>query len=123
MAVRHFSVPALCSLLIVGLAACADDKPPPATGPNLSLTDDANRLSGNRSADIQTGGLAGFTAAGDRVFFAYDSFTLEPDARRVLERQAQWLKTSTTQSSTVKGHSDEPGTGEYNLAPGDRSAT
>ncbi len=60
--------------------------------------------------------------AGDRVFFAYDSFDLTPEARSTLDRQAQWLNQNSGLNITVEGHADERGTREYNLALGERRA-
>lgn len=59
---------------------------------------------------------------GDRVFFGYDRYDLSPEARSVLEAQAQWLAQYPTLSITVEGHADERGTREYNLALGERRA-
>lgn len=59
---------------------------------------------------------------GDRVFFGYDRYDLSPEARSVLEAQAQWLAQYPTLSVTVEGHADERGTREYNLALGERRA-
>ncbi len=59
---------------------------------------------------------------GDRVFFDFDRYNLKPSARRVLEKQAVWLKKYSKLTITVEGHTDERGTREYNLALGDRRA-
>jgi peptidoglycan-associated lipoprotein len=59
---------------------------------------------------------------GDRVFFGYDRHDLAPEARTVLEAQAQWLAQYPTLAVTVEGHADERGTREYNLALGERRA-
>jgi peptidoglycan-associated lipoprotein len=56
------------------------------------------------------------------VFFAYDSDSLDDDARKVLNANAEVLKTYRTWVITVEGHCDERGTDEYNLALGDRRA-
>ena len=60
---------------------------------------------------------------GDRVFFAYDSFSLTPEATSQLELQAQWLRQYPSVNVLIEGHADERGTREYNLALGDRRAT
>lgn len=60
---------------------------------------------------------------GDRVFFDFDSSTLNDDARATLDRQAAWLQQFSEISVTVEGHTDERGTREYNLALGERRAT
>ena len=62
-------------------------------------------------------------AAGDRVYFALDSYSLDPDARSVLQRQARWLGERPAMQITVAGHADERGTREYNLALGSRRAS
>ena len=59
---------------------------------------------------------------GDRVLFAVDQSTIAPEARPVLDGQAQWLLTNTAYSATIEGHADEQGTREYNLALGGRRA-
>ena len=59
---------------------------------------------------------------GDRIFFGYDRYDLTPEARGVLDAQAQWLMQYSNLSITVEGHADERGTREYNLALGDRRA-
>ncbi len=59
---------------------------------------------------------------GDRVFFAFDKYSLQSEARSTLEKQAIWLKKYPQLSITVEGHADERGTREYNLALGERRA-
>lgn len=59
---------------------------------------------------------------GDRVFYGFDRFDLSPEARRTLELQAEWLKRYPDVRVVIKGHTDERGTREYNLALGDRRA-
>ncbi|WP_336276621.1 peptidoglycan-associated lipoprotein Pal [Bartonella sp. CB178] len=61
-------------------------------------------------------------SVGDRVFFSLDSSSLEPDARRTLMRQAEWLLRYPIYFVTIEGHADERGTREYNLALGQRRA-
>jgi peptidoglycan-associated lipoprotein len=56
------------------------------------------------------------------VFFALDSDSLDDTARKVLNANAEVLKTYRTWVITVEGHCDERGTAEYNLALGDRRA-
>ena len=61
-------------------------------------------------------------SVGDRVFFAYDSAELDPDAQELLQAQAAWLKQYNKTSITIEGHCDERGTREYNLALGEKRA-
>ncbi|MEP3890469.1 MAG: peptidoglycan-associated lipoprotein Pal [Hellea sp.] len=57
-----------------------------------------------------------------RIFFAYNSYTLNADARTALGQQAQWLQTYSNVNAIVEGNADERGTREYNLALGARRA-
>ena len=59
---------------------------------------------------------------GDRVYFAYDSFDLDDDAKELLQHQAAWLKQYNKTSIIIEGHCDERGTREYNLALGEKRA-
>ncbi|WND02896.1 peptidoglycan-associated lipoprotein Pal [Temperatibacter marinus] len=61
-------------------------------------------------------------AGADRVLFAYDSDELTDAARRILQRQAEWLNHYGDVSVAIEGHCDERGTREYNLALGERRA-
>ena len=61
-------------------------------------------------------------AGSDRVRFAYDSYELDDEARRVLDGQARWLGRNDSIRLTIEGHADERGTREYNLALGERRA-
>ena len=58
----------------------------------------------------------------DRIFFAYDSYSLTTAAQNTLEKQAKWLKANGSVTIAIEGHADERGTREYNLALGDRRA-
>jgi peptidoglycan-associated lipoprotein len=58
----------------------------------------------------------------DRVFFSSNSSSLEEDAKKVLDLQAQWLKSDESVNVTIEGHCDERGTREYNIALGEKRA-
>jgi peptidoglycan-associated lipoprotein len=60
---------------------------------------------------------------GDRIFFDYDSSSVNGDSQQTLERQAAWLKQYGSMNVTIEGHCDERGTREYNLALGERRAS
>jgi peptidoglycan-associated lipoprotein len=59
---------------------------------------------------------------GDRVWFTVDSSDLTPEARGILDRQAQWLRQYNRYAIQLEGHADERGTREYNIALGARRA-
>jgi peptidoglycan-associated lipoprotein len=56
------------------------------------------------------------------IHFDKDSSSLLPEAQEILKRKAQWLKQNPDVSSIIQGHSDEPGSAEFNFALGDRRA-
>jgi len=56
------------------------------------------------------------------VLFDLDAWTIREDARVILQKNADWLRRWTSTRITVEGHCDDRGTGEYNLALGERRA-
>ena len=107
----------LAGLLAAGLSACARD--PGAVG----------SVEGGFGAGSATAGALDPRSVeffnvevGDRVFYAFDSSTLDATAQQTLMRQAQWLAQNPAVTVTIEGHTDERGTREYNLALGARRA-
>lgn len=60
---------------------------------------------------------------GDRVYFNYDSSTIDQQGQQTLDRQSTWLKQFPNVNVTIEGHADSRGTREYNLALGERRAS
>ncbi|MDP3372066.1 MAG: OmpA family protein [Candidatus Paracaedibacteraceae bacterium] len=58
----------------------------------------------------------------DRVGFHFNQSNVSADAKKVLEKQADWLKSYSATKATVEGHCDARGTREYNLALGNKRA-
>jgi peptidoglycan-associated lipoprotein len=56
------------------------------------------------------------------IFFSFDRYDLEGDARETLKLNADWLKRNPTVRIEIEGHCDERGTNEYNLALGAKRA-
>jgi peptidoglycan-associated lipoprotein len=115
--------------LLFTATACSDDAEEGA------LNVDSQTAMGSGDMYGGTGGAGGVDGSivpgsqadlaqnvGDRVFFAYDSYDLSPEARATLDRQAQWLNQYGQLSITIEGHADERGTREYNLALGEKRA-
>jgi peptidoglycan-associated lipoprotein len=57
------------------------------------------------------------------VYFEYDSAALSPEAQETLRGKARWMRDNPGARVIIEGHTDSRGTGEYNLALGDRRAT
>jgi len=56
------------------------------------------------------------------IFFDFDSETLQPAARDVLQQNADCLRKRGSKTVRLIGYTDPRGTEEYNLALGDRRA-
>ena len=57
------------------------------------------------------------------VFFDYDKSVVRDEGRGPLQRNADWLRRWTSTRITVEGHCDSRGSGEYNIALGERRAS
>ncbi len=109
-------------MVVAALAAGA------CTNPNRFDNEPA-RNAGGAGAGIIPGSVDDPTSTayfqarvGDRVLFTVDQSTLGPEARTILDGQAQWLATNDDYLAVIEGHADEQGTREYNLALGARRA-
>ena len=123
---RRMSMPAGAGLTLL-LAACA--QPAPTPGPQV--VDPYASLGGGA---VYQGGLPGGSlgseatpeyfagTVGDTVLFPGEQTALTTEARAILTRQAEWLKSNPGFQAVVQGHADEQGTREYNLALGARRA-
>jgi peptidoglycan-associated lipoprotein len=56
------------------------------------------------------------------IFFSFDRYDLEAEARSTLKANADWLKKNPAARVEIEGHTDERGTNEYNLALGAKRA-
>ena len=80
---------------------------------------------GQMQGDVYTGtDTVEYLASGvpDRVFFATNESVLTTASRDTLRKQATWLRKNSDINVVLEGHADERGTGEYNLALGERRA-
>ncbi len=133
MLIRTFSLMALTAALV----ACSsgvklndvpvEDKA--ASAVNSSANANGTGLGSNAGQNNVAGVLtdkgfgAGSGPAGSNiVFFDYDSFTLKPEARAVIESNAKFLQANKQRKAQLEGHTDERGGREYNLALGQKRA-
>lgn len=58
----------------------------------------------------------------DDIYFDFDKYDIQPDAKPILQSVADWLIKNKSSEFLIEGHCDERGTNEYNLALGDRRA-
>lgn len=106
---------------IIMLGACA------SSANNTPIDVDTSPTRSSTTAAPQAGPVAGSqedleAAAGNRVFFGYNEWTLTPQAQSSLARQASWMKQYPETRLVIAGNCDERGTREYNLGLGKRRA-
>ena len=56
------------------------------------------------------------------IFFDLDQYLLPEEAQKILQKNAEWLRSHPNARILIEGHCDERGTVEYNLALGERRA-
>ena len=88
----------------------------PAAKDYASLPD----TSAEKSVDLEK--MAGQGSPVGDINFDFDSFSILPDAREILKRNADYFLKNKVSSIIVEGHCDERGTAEYNMALGERRA-
>ena len=118
MKIRILSVIAAAALL----AACAEEPKTASTTNNTGVMTPSQPMQPPGS-QIVAGSQADLVAnVGDRVFFDFDKYSVKPDGKATLDRQAAWLAKYPKNNLVIEGHADERGTREYNLALGERRA-
>ena len=118
--IKKFSNLFAIMLLTSFLAACATA--PTETSSSNTNTTSQSEVVGGIYVGTDTVEMLAIDVP-DRVFFAYDSYSLAASAQATLNKQAKWLKANPSVAIAVEGHADERGTREYNLALGDRRAS
>ncbi len=125
-----------CSALFL-MTSCAkkqvmtgapEKKPPVVVAPPPGDTDAYRRAEAERQARLAAlasseqvrGEIRAFEA--ENIQFDFDKSELKPEARAILVKKAEWLRSNPEFSVRVEGHCDERGTNEYNLALGERRA-
>jgi len=124
----------LIALVAFGLAGCAADPMKPEgvdTGGEAAPSDGAEATPGYGDGDINAmaiseegefGNYPGDPLSHRRIFFEYNSYSVEPAAQAVIEAHSQYLVGHPGTNITLEGHADERGTREYNLALGEKRA-
>ena len=80
--------------------------------------------SGPSESGIQESRLRSFkvsTSLKD-IHFKFDKYDLDSDSKRILQGNAEFLKSNQDLQVEIQGHSDERGTNNYNIALGERRA-
>ena len=124
---RMTSLVAIAAALAMtaGCKSRSQNRPPePPSASNTGEELGAESAQPDGAPTVAPGSRADFlqSVPADRVFFAFDSYSLDDAARTTLDAQAAWLGQNRNVRVTIEGHADERGTREYNLALGDRRA-
>jgi len=56
------------------------------------------------------------------IFFDFDKSNITPDAKAILDKNAEWISKNPTAKTRIEANCDERGTNEYNMALGERRA-
>jgi peptidoglycan-associated lipoprotein len=86
--------------------------------------EDANAYGYDAGARIdgQITGGPGSSGVERVVYFDFDSATIRPDSRPVIDANARYLVEHSNAAIILEGHTDERGTREYNIGLGERRA-
>ena len=119
----------LAATALVAVSACSKKRPetlPPAplAGPGDTGPTGPVGGTGQAGAGVVPGSDADFrrSVTSNTVNFGLDQYDIDPQARAILDSQAEWLGRNLNVRVTIEGHCDERGTREYHLGLGDRRA-
>lgn len=116
MFVRALSTSLLALLLAVGCSSKPKNQQDDAAAVGSEGNNEGLSLELNGSSDVgNAGGLK-------TVYFAFDSSSLDSDAKTSLQNNADFLKKMASVDIQIEGHADERGGRQYNLALGERRA-
>lgn len=137
--------PALTALLAGLLIAGCSSTPISSTPSGAAAVEDRNTsaaasgVPSSSIAKVNTGGIPGGVSGSGAgqpvtpidlrgvpsqrsVFFDYDSFSIKPEFKTVIEAHARFLVSNPRAKTLVQGNTDERGSREYNLALGQKRA-
>ena len=85
-----------------------------SSGGNSGSSEEGIQESRVRSFEVSTGLKD--------IHFKFDKYDLDSDSKRILQENAEFLKSNQDLHVEIQGHSDERGTNNYNIALGERRA-
>ena len=118
--VNRIIVLSLCVAVTAGLSGCAGNNDDVNADMNTTAYEPSS--GGEALPEFNESWLFSPAEGLQTIYFDYNSFDLRPDARTMLERNAEKIKQVPGVIIQVEGHCDERGTQEYNLALGEKRA-
>ena len=114
---------------LVLLSACSSSdelKPKLFSAPeslgNAAVPASARSLSAMEAISRGVAAITPPGAALKDIYYSFDSVNLEPEAREILIKNAEWMKANPITRVEIEGHCDDIGSAEYNLALGAKRA-
>lgn len=105
-------------LLLTTLVACSS-KDKNSADPNAAVDPS---ISGSPMLFNAQGSDSGQISGLQSINFEYDKASLNPEVRRILASNAEWMKANPGLTVQIEGHCDDRGSSEYNIALGERRA-
>jgi peptidoglycan-associated lipoprotein len=117
-------IPVLLGIILIATAACgSSQKKSTAAGDSSAAATGSERPdTATQRVETAQGDMRDVLIALQRVHFGFDSSQLSESSRAALAEAAKKLATRPDVHLYVDGHADERGTGEYNIALGERRA-
>lgn len=121
---RPLHLPGVLLMTLLITAGCAKNptieaEPSPAV---VTAPDDPADAVEQAIKDSQKPEEAATEIVLERVHFAFDQYTLSPQAREILDSNAAQLQSHAAAKIRIEGHCDDHGSDEYNLVLGERRA-
>lgn len=119
---RYFAAAAVAAFL----AGCSSNPAVQGNGEGANAANGAGLNGQNAVTQVQAGTNAtesqGPVGVSKVIYFAFDSYAIEPQYQPVVNAQANFLVNNPGASVTLEGNTDARGSREYNLALGQRRA-
>jgi peptidoglycan-associated lipoprotein len=111
---------ALLGVALIATAGCTKKAPVTVLAPGDQPVADGAGSGGGDADTSPMNEQFRREVSSDTIHFSFDQYDIDPEARAILDSQANWLQAHPNTRVTIEGHCDERGTREYNLALGDR---
>jgi peptidoglycan-associated lipoprotein len=107
---------------LIIFTGCAENKAVVTEGTAQEETAPAQSAATTSEQSAKVEPVATAETAVKDIFFDFDKSNIRPDAREILNGNADFLLKNSNSKIVIEGHCDERGTAEYNMALGQRRA-